>query len=272
MKKTIIALAAILALSPLFAFQDSTLEGRNEYGGSTVQRVYDASDEEYQSVDRMLSYFDADKGLRRRVYFHNENIRGNIGIETQEELYQPGGGLPEYLVNYTAQNAAAKGVSSVRETIDERENIVKAEYYRGDALIQTDPSEEEEYRFPFYRLAYVEKALLATPKGSMEKVDCAINQRYVSIRAVVGCAGKQAALDDVETRGLDWWCAQMKAEKIRSRYASKVLVTDDGTEHWVLIQDELLPQLSDGGDFLMNFFTCRAEGKALLICVSLARK
>ena len=147
----------------VFAAEQITLEGKNEYNGISQKFVFQPEDAQFKQYQYAIVHFDEAGKQRKISYYLSESLQKESGFEYQEELFE-NGVVAEYRCIFSDKEFAKRGVRCQIEKVDASDKPymyglsdgVRTAYFPADFFL---------IQYPCYNLKYL-SALFFSADGA----------------------------------------------------------------------------------------------------------
>ena len=252
MKKYLLLLIFVFFCILSYADSDSVVALKNEYGGKTVERIFNGHDK----VVKAIFYYNKINKIKKTEIFLTEAVQKNNKIYKQIEYYNNFNIIAKFEVFFTEENFEKTGVTKNVEYVDRNDKILKIEYYHNDTLIYEDKGTDQ---YPFMLLSYYNNAILDAYKMAKENNNNKDVELILFENQIFLCKTKAKILDKIEDISvndkevINTWCNQFNKKEFLN-YSKKILVEEYGNQYWVFVDDEILKKIKKDIPVILYYY------------------
>ncbi|MCQ2579933.1 MAG: hypothetical protein MJ159_04495 [Treponemataceae bacterium] len=264
--KKLLVLFLIFICSFYVAAQEETvLVKKNEYGGKTVQFVYQNGDAYYSKLESSVYYFDADGKACRVIHKFNESQQLLKGFSAQEERLENGLVL-SYKLTLTAKQRAEQGIDYLIEYVGENGSVIRKQYVKGE-LSRTEQTGGFTDIYPFYALDVLEKYLAEdeTHEIVSEKAVYKFSATFSRGRSFVEFTSGLKNISEKEKNMISAYMDCYNQNHLAKLFNKKVQVSYGRRTYTAFVQDQLLSHIKKGKQCLLSYGVVGYNGELCLL-------
>ncbi len=265
--KTFIECLLLLFLSAgvLFAQEETVLVKKNEYGGKTVQFVYEKGDQYFSKLESSVYYFDAAGNACRVIHKFNESQQLLKGFAAQEERLE-GGLVLSYKLTLTAKQRAEQGFDYLIEYVGENGSIIRKQYVKGE-LSRTEQTGAFTDVYPFYALDVLEKYLAEdeTHEIVSEKAVYKFSATFSRGRSFVEFTSGLKNISDKEKNMIAAYMDCYNQSHLARLFVKKVQVEYGRRTYTAFVQEQLVPHIKKKKKCLLSYGVVEYNGELCLL-------
>lgn len=264
-KFAICAVWVLMSACLLFAQEETILVKKNEYGGKTVQFVYEKGDPYYSKLESSVYYFDSNGNACRVIHKFNENQQLLKGFSAQEERLENGLVL-SYKLMLTAKQRAEQGFDYLIEYVGEDGSIIRKQYVKGE-LSRTEQTGAFTDVYPFYALDVLEKYLAEdeTHEIVSEKAVYKFSATFSRGRSFVRFTSSLKNISEKEKNMIAAYMDCYNQNHLAKLFVKKVQVEYDHRTYTAFVQEQLLPHIKKGKKCLLSYGVVGYNGELCLL-------
>lgn len=263
MKKLIITLSLFIIASSLFASSKKIINKSNEFGGITEQHKLSRSDNGYDQFHIVDFYYDENKNLRKKTYYLTDEIKDEMGIESQDEIYTDGY-ISDYVMHLTKERTKREGITIIYEHMNPNGSTKYLEHTNGTLIAGTLPNTFV-YNYPFYNLSYVEAQFEFETEPHEQNIYYT-SAKYVTGRTFVKFADEFNELEDLDKDIIKFFADSLNNPDAVNAFSAKTIATTaEGKDYVVYLQKSIMPYLKEGMECLLDYRIIGCNEKLYLI-------
>ena len=254
-----------MSVSLLFAQEEIVLVKKNEYGGKTVQFVYQKGDQYFSSLESSVYYFDSAGNACRVIHKFNENQQLLKGFAAQEERLEDGLVL-SYKLTLTAKQRAEQGFDYLIEYVGEDGSIIRKQYVKGE-LSRTEQTGSFTDVYPFYALDVLEKYLAEdeTHEIVSEKAVYKFSATFSRGRSFVEFTSGMKNISDKEKNMIAAYMDCYNQSHLAKLFVKKVQVEYGRHTYTAFVQEQLVPYIQKKKKCLLSYGVVGYNGELCLL-------
>ena len=259
------AVFTFMSVSLLFAQEEIVLVKKNEYGGKTVQFVYQKGDQYFSSLESSVYYFDSAGNACRVIHKFNENQQLLKGFAAQEERLEDGLVL-SYKLTLTAKQRAEQGFDYLIEYVGEDGSIIRKQYVKGE-LSRTEQTGSFTDVYPFYALDVLEKYLAEdeTHEIVSEKAVYKFSATFSRGRSFVEFTSGLKNISDKEKNMIAAYMDCYNQSHLAKLFVKKVQVEYGRRTYTAFVQEQLVPHIRKKKKCLLSYGVVEYNGELCLL-------
>ncbi len=259
------AVFTLMSVSLLFAQEEIVLVKKNEYGGKTVQFVYQKGDQYFSSLESSVYYFDSVGNACRVIHKFNENQQLLKGFAAQEERLENGLVL-SYKLTLTAKQRAEQGFDYLIEYVGEDGSIIRKQYTKGE-LSRTEQTGSFTDVYPFYALDVLEKYLAEdeTHEIVSEKAVYKFSATFSRGRSFVEFTSGMKNISDKEKNMIAAYMDCYNQSHLAKLFVKKVQVEYGRHTYTAFVQEQLVPYIQKKKKCLLSYGVVGYNGELCLL-------
>lgn len=266
-KKTFLVLLALsfFALCHIYAQEETILVKKNEYGGQTIQFVYEQGDTFFSKLESSVYYLDNMGNARRVIHKFNETQQLLKGFALQEERLENGLVL-SYKLTLTAKQRVEQGLDSLIEYIGEDGTIIRKQYIKGD-LSRTEQTGSFTDVYPFYALDVLEKYLAEdeTHEIVSEKAVYKFSASFSRGRSFIEFSSGLKNISEKEKNMIAAYMDCYNQNHLAKLFVKKVQVAYGRQTYTAFVQEQLVPHIKRGKKCLLSYGVVGYNGELCLL-------
>ncbi len=254
-----------MSVSLLFAQEETVLVKKNEYGGKTVQFVYEKGDQYFSKLESSVYYFDAAGNACRVIHKFNESQQLLKGFAAQEERLE-GGLVLSYKLTLTAKQRAEQGFDYLIEYVGENGSIIRKQYVKGE-LSRTEQTGAFTDVYPFYALDVLEKYLAEdeTHEIVSEKAVYKFSATFSRGRSFVEFTSGLKNISDKEKNMIAAYMDCYNQSHLARLFVKKVQVEYGRRTYTAFVQEQLVPHIKKKKKCLLSYGVVEYNGELCLL-------
>ena len=259
------AFCAFMSVNLIFAQEETVLVKKNEYGGKTVQFVYEKGDPYFSRLESSVYYFDSAGNACRVIHKFNESQQLLKGFAAQEERLEDGLVL-SYKLTLTAKQRAEQGFDYLIEYVGEDGSIIRKQYVKGE-LSRTEQTGSFTDVYPFYALDVLEKYLAEdeTHEIVSEKAVYKFSASFSRGRSFVEFTSGLKNISDKEKNMIAAYMDCYNQGHLAKLFVKKVQVEYGRRTYTAFVQEQLVPYIQKKKKCLLSYGVVGYNGELCLL-------
>jgi hypothetical protein len=263
MKRLIMLLVSCNILASIYSEQINTVEELNSYGGKTIERICDKTEQLDTDYSRLLQYFDADLKIMKVMITTTKEVSERSGIKEQIQYYT-NGRVEKYEMFFTDSHMDRCGFNRLTEEFDAAQMLTKSVWYSNDTVL--DVSTDAHDRFQFYNIDFIENAFFENYKPNDNGDKIIVSAKYYAVKSLVKFDSTLTDLEEKDVELIAHFSRAFELPRFDQYYSKKVKVFSAENTYWLYVQTPL-EQYVQGQTATVHYYPIGRNKDLYLICV-----
>jgi hypothetical protein len=247
----------------VFSEEVNILEEKNEYGGRTVERIYNQYEQAIVNTARRIEYFDHRNVLAKMIVTTNDTVAADTGIREQIQYYE-NGNVEKYEMFFTDVHVRQRGYNRMIEKMAPNDVVDWTFWYNNDMLL--DASRGSDNSFQFYNVEFIDDEFLTGYEPNERGDVISTSGRYYRLRSVIRFDTEPVDLESHDFMLMNAFAGTFGLQNFSALYTKKVRVYSQNRSYWLYLQTQLI-QFVKGQNATIRYYPISRNGELHLICV-----